>query len=59
LAVPAGGAREVVVLDALGRAVRRQVVPARAAAVTLSVAGLAPGLYLVRCGAATGRLVVE
>lgn len=52
-------ARPVQVLDGLGRAVRRLELPARATSAALDVQGLAPGLYLVRCGAATGRLVVE
>ncbi|MDO7845426.1 hypothetical protein Q5H92_03585 [Hymenobacter sp. M29] len=51
--------RPVLVLDNLGREVRRQELPARATSAALDVAGLAPGLYLVRCGAATGKLVVE
>ncbi|WP_345234285.1 hypothetical protein [Hymenobacter saemangeumensis] len=49
----------VTVLDALGRTVLRVPVAAHAAAATLSVAGLAAGLYTVRAGAATGRLEVE
>ncbi|GAB2854206.1 T9SS type A sorting domain-containing protein [Hymenobacter ruber] len=52
-------ARPVQVLDALGREVRRQELPARANTVTLDVAGLTPGLYMVRCGVATSRLQVE
>ena len=51
--------RTATLADALGREVRRLPVPARAATATLDLADLAPGLYLVRCGAATGRLVVE
>jgi hypothetical protein len=51
--------RPVQVLDALGREVRRQQLPARATAATLDVAGLTPGLYMVRCGPATSRLQVE
>jgi hypothetical protein len=51
--------RPVQVLDGLGREVRRQELPARAQSAALDVASLAPGLYLVRCGAATARLVVE
>jgi hypothetical protein len=51
--------RPVQVLDQLGREVLRQELPARATTAALEVAGLAPGLYLVRCGAATGKLVVE
>ena len=52
-------ARPVQVLDALGREVRRQELPARTNTTTLDVAGLTPGLYMVRCGAATSRLQVE
>lgn len=52
-------ARPVQVLDGLGREVRRLTLPARATSAALEVAGLAPGLYLVRCGVAVGRLVVE
>ncbi len=51
--------RPVQVLDALGREVRRQELPARATTAALGVEGLAPGLYLVRCGTAISRLVVE
>ncbi|RYU78491.1 T9SS type A sorting domain-containing protein [Hymenobacter persicinus] len=52
-------ARPVLVLDALGREVRRQVLRAGATTTTLDVTSLAPGLYVVRCGEASGRLVVE
>ncbi|GAB3576020.1 hypothetical protein GCM10027345_12140 [Hymenobacter daeguensis] len=55
----AATARPVQVLDGLGRQVRQLELPARATAAALDVQGLAPGLYLVRCGAAVGRLVVE
>lgn len=51
--------RPAQVLDGLGRPVRQQVLPARATSAAVDVQGLAPGLYLVRCGTATGRLVVE
>jgi hypothetical protein len=51
--------RVLLLLDNLGREVRRQQLPARATTATLAVQGLTPGLYLVRCGAATARLVVE
>ena len=51
--------RPVLVLDNLGREVRRQELPARATSASLDVAGLAPGCYLVRCGAAVGRLAVQ
>lgn len=59
LPAPASEPLSVLLADALGREVRRQTLPARATAATLDVAGLAPGLYVVRCGTATGRLVVE
>lgn len=52
-------ARPVQVLDALGREVRRQVLPARTSTTTLDIAGLTPGLYMVRCGTAASRLQVE
>jgi hypothetical protein len=45
--------------SATARPVRRQELPARATSAALDVQGLTPGLYLVRCGTATGRLVVE
>ncbi|WP_156176290.1 T9SS type A sorting domain-containing protein [Hymenobacter terrenus] len=51
--------RALVLLDATGRQVRAQTLPAGAAEAPLNVAGLAPGLYHVRCGAASTRLVVE
>jgi hypothetical protein len=38
---------------------RRLELPARATSAAVDVRGLTPGFYLVRCGAATGRLVVE
>ncbi|WP_196295126.1 FG-GAP-like repeat-containing protein [Hymenobacter ruricola] len=44
-------------LDALGRVLR--TVPAPAGTATLDVAGLAPGLYLVRAAGQVARLVVE
>jgi hypothetical protein len=45
--------------DALGHLVRQQVLPAHAAEAVLGLAGLPPGLYLVRAGTATRRLTVE
>ena len=45
--------------DAQGRAVRCFPLPAQATAVELPVAGLPAGLYLLRVGRATARLVVE
>jgi len=51
--------RLVQLLDALGREVRRQLVAANATSADLPLAGLAAGMYVVRCGLATQRLVVE
>jgi hypothetical protein len=51
--------RPLLLLDALGRAVRRQAVPAQATSVPLDLLGLAPGVYTLRLGAAASRLVVE
>ncbi|MDB5269614.1 MAG: hypothetical protein JWP58_2654 [Hymenobacter sp.] len=60
LTLPAAAeARSVQVLDALGRPVRTYALPAHAPTVSLGLTGLAPGLYVVRCGAASGRLVVQ
>ncbi len=67
LAWPANapGARptEAVLLDGLGRVVRRQLLAApgtgTSATTELSLTGLAPGLYSVRVGARVARLVVE
>ncbi|UOQ72963.1 T9SS type A sorting domain-containing protein [Hymenobacter cellulosilyticus] len=51
--------RAVLVLDALGREMCRQTLPARTTTMELNVTGLQSGMYLVRCGAAVSRLVVE
>ena len=60
LTLPAAAqARAVTVADALGRVVRQAALPAQATALTLDVAGLAPGVYSVRCETATARLLVE
>jgi len=59
LPMPAATARPLAVFDALGRPVRALTVPAQATEVPLDLTGLASGLYLLRAGAATGRLVVE
>ena len=59
LAAPAPTASRATVADALGRAVLTVAVAAGAASVPVDLTGLAPGVYLVRCGAAVGRLVVE
>ncbi|MFD2785644.1 CARDB domain-containing protein [Hymenobacter rubripertinctus] len=57
-AAPLPTAQPVLVLDALGRAVRQQVAPARASRLLLEVAGLPAGLYRVRVGTATGQLAI-
>lgn len=46
-------------LDALGREVRQWPLPAHAPTAALDLAGLLPGLYLVRVSGGTARLVVE
>ena len=61
VALPAGLARQPLLLcDALGREVRRFARPAVGAAeAALDLRGLPAGLYLLRTGEATGKLVVE
>ena len=59
LPAPAAEPLPLALLDALGRLVRQQTLPAHAAEAVLDLAGLPPGLYLVRAGAATSRLAVE
>lgn len=56
---PVASARSAQLLDALGRAGRTLAVPAGAAAVPVDLTGLAPGVYLLRCGTAMSRLMVE
>ncbi|MBC7447851.1 MAG: T9SS type A sorting domain-containing protein, partial [Hymenobacteraceae bacterium] len=56
LTLPAGTAAIATVLDAASRVVRRAAVDAYH---PLDVRGLAPGVYAVRVGAATARLVIE
>ncbi|MFD2717618.1 hypothetical protein ACFST9_02755 [Hymenobacter monticola] len=51
--------REVRVLDMRGRQAARLLLPAHAASAVLPLAGLPVGVYAVRVGAATARLVVE
>jgi hypothetical protein len=58
LAAPAPGT-PLLLFDALGREVRRLVLPPHATTASLEVAGLAPGSYVVRLGAATQQLTVE
>ena len=52
-------ARPVQVYDAQGREVRRQELASQASRVVLDVRSLAPGVYLIRCGQFTTRLVVD
>ncbi len=60
LTVPATDqARPVQVFDAVGREVRRQVLPAHTTAIAVEVIGLPLGAYTVRCGEAAGRLIME
>lgn len=60
LRLPAASeAAAATLLDAQGRPVRTYPIAAHATNVLLDLTGLAPGLYVVRCGAAAGRLVVE
>jgi hypothetical protein len=49
----------VEVYDAQGRLVLRAATPTSDAETTLSLTGLAPGLYVVRCGALSQRMHVE
>ncbi|GAB3869272.1 hypothetical protein GCM10028824_15940 [Hymenobacter segetis] len=59
LRLPAGAARQpLLLIDALGRAVRRYPAPA-ASDVELDLRGLPAGTYVVRCGQFSQRLVVE
>ena len=51
--------RSVVLLDALGREVRRFVLPAQASTLVLNLTGLPGGGYVLRCGPAVGRLLLE
>ena len=53
------GATRVEIFDATGRLVRLAAVRPPETAVTLSLQGLAPGLYPVRVGAGVRRLVVQ
>jgi hypothetical protein len=59
LPAPPASPQDVCLLDRLGREVRRQRLPAHTREVSLSLTGLAAGLYVVRCGLAHQQLVVE
>lgn len=54
LRLPVGGG-QLAVLDALGRTVRQQALPATAGDCPVSVAGLAPGRYLLRATLGNGQ----
>ncbi len=56
---PAAQARPVLVLDAVGRVVRQLVLAGQVATMPISLTGLPAGVYAVRCGTATTRLVIE
>jgi hypothetical protein len=49
----------LLLLDALGREIRRQQVPAHATQATLNLQGLSAGVYMIRMGSNTQRLLVE
>ncbi|GAA4364601.1 FG-GAP-like repeat-containing protein [Hymenobacter saemangeumensis] len=60
LTLPAAGSvRLVQVLNTLGQEVNRLTLPLHATTTRLDLHGLAPGLYLLRCGPVTARLVVD
>jgi hypothetical protein len=56
---PAGISRPISVIDALGREVRVLLLPAQSNKVIIDLHGLPVGAYIVRCGSATSRLLVE
>ncbi|KAA9327619.1 T9SS type A sorting domain-containing protein [Hymenobacter busanensis] len=56
---PEAAHRTLQVLDGTGRELRRQAVLPHATMAVVDLRGLAPGLYLVRCGTALGRLEVQ
>lgn len=60
LTLPAAArARPVLLLDALGREVRRFELSAQLTSLPLNLTGLPGGSYLLRCGTSAGRLLVE
>ncbi|MCA8830482.1 T9SS type A sorting domain-containing protein [Hymenobacter pini] len=60
LTLPAAATTQrIEVLDALGRLVRTQTVPALETSTQLDVLGLKVGVYFVRSGSSTARLLVE
>ena len=59
LAAPLVQAETLRIFDQLGREVRRQPVPAQTRQLSLHLTGLPTGLYVLRCGSQSRRLVVE
>jgi len=57
--LPVARAAVLSVFDALGREVLRQALPIHLQKAILDVQALPAGLYTVRCGTATGRLIIE
>ncbi|HEX8327840.1 MAG TPA: hypothetical protein VF629_09890 [Hymenobacter sp.] len=56
---PSNNQQFAVLTDGVGREVRRFTLPARATAIKLDLTGVVPGIYVLRCGAASSKLVVE
>ena len=56
---PSGGATTLMLTDAMGREVRRYPVPAGSAETALDLRGLPAGLYLLREGTGSQKLLVE
>ena len=52
-------ARRVQVFNVLGRAVGQALLPAQATMLQLDISSLGTGLYIIRCGEAARRLVVD
>ncbi len=59
LSAPAATPETLRIVDGLGRTVWTQTLPVAALETALDLTTLTPGLYLVRVGTATARLVVE
>lgn len=59
LTLPAGARRAISLVDALGRPVLVHTIGEAQTEVTLPLAGLRPGVYTMRIGAAVRKLVVE
>ncbi|AHJ98790.1 SBBP repeat-containing protein [Hymenobacter swuensis] len=57
LVLPVGGG-QLTLLDALGRQVRRQALPASAGSYSVSVAGLTPGMYHLHATLGNGQVAI-